>query len=174
MTKPFDSKNTERRSGPFRFLLFFVFSLSLLPFYRGAEGNPLPTKVVAAAIPLNPAPSPTQNEEKTKYLWDFKTELGLSNDQVAKLQGIYDENKKALQGLRANLETGKKESRKLIDQNADLSVIRTQLMANAKILVEVEMANIEKSRKIRQILTPLQLSKWFKIQEDVREKGKTK
>jgi len=127
----------------------------------------------AQGVPESKSGNNLNQPEQVKTIFSFKNEIGLTDSQELKLKALlYDEqtqadvNNSALKILGVELN-------KMIDEKADMKVIKSKLEEISKIQVEVSCRNIEDTRKVGMILSPDQLSKWKDIQKKFASQPKT-
>jgi predicted RNase H-like nuclease (RuvC/YqgF family) len=146
-----------------RVALVAVVSLQLMAIGSFAEDK--------SAKQSKPAAQETQKKE-VKTIFNYKTELGLSDKQVedmkalvSKLQTTLNEKGKMLLDLRNDLA-------KMIREKDNLGTIKSQLKKIADLQVEISYMDIETARKIEGVLAPKQLKKWQDIQISSLDKVK--
>jgi len=146
-----------------RMVLVAVVSLQLMAIGSFAEEK--------SAKQSKPAAQETQKKE-VKTIFNYKTELGLSDKQVedmkalvSKLQTTLNEKGKMLLDLRNDLV-------KMIREKDNLGTIKSQLKKIADLQVEISYMDIETARKIEGVLVPKQLKKWQDIQISSLDKVK--
>lgn len=118
------------------------------------------------------AQNATTPAPKVQTIFDYKTELDLTDKQVESLKadvkaladGMADGRKKITQ-LEGEYQT-------LIATNPPVDKVRAKLMAIAKEQAELKLLDYLTSRKITATLKPMQLNKWREIQDKVRKSGK--
>jgi len=139
-----------------------VWGLSMAAF---AAEKPKPaTSAPEAATP--------QKQQEVRSIFSYKKELGLSDKQeadikkfIADLQNTFTESAKKINALRQELS-------KMLQDRADLKVIRRKIEDIAKVQVDNTYRDIETSRKIERVLKSDQLKKWQDIQKQAYEKVK--
>jgi Spy/CpxP family protein refolding chaperone len=134
----------------------------------------VPAVSFAADKSAKPAKAATQEEPKKEFksIFDYKTQLGLTDKQVedmkalvAKLQTMLNEKGKVLLDMRNDLA-------KMIRDRDALNNIKAQLRKVADLQIDISYSDIETARKIEGVLTPTQLKKWQDIQVLSLEKAK--
>lgn len=105
------------------------------------------------------------------YIWEYKTDLGLTDNQVSKLKDIYRGDKRNTMQLDGDYEVGQAALQSLIDKDATPDQLKAQLEKNAEIQVQLQLADILKTRSIRKLLTKDQLQSWLKIQAKINEQA---
>jgi Spy/CpxP family protein refolding chaperone len=113
---------------------------------------------------------PGQTEAQTKTIYQYKTELGLTDKQESDLKKIlvdfqvyFTDKKKVLAALQ-------KELGGMISKKEDMNKIRKQMEKMARAQVDASCYDIETARKVETILTPEQMAKWRTIQADFQNK----
>ncbi len=107
---------------------------------------------------------------KVKTIFDFKTELKLTDEQEQRIKTILTDLNKDVQVKRARLVILNSEIQDLLKKEGDLSEIKKKLDESFSIQSSIKYADIEASRNINKTLTPEQLKKWKEIQAAERKK----
>ena len=123
--------------------------------------NPAPAVSTTAPAVTNPA-------VKVKAIWDYKSELGLSDAQVSGMQETLHQFQDKMIQLKAKLQVSELNVQDLLSKQAPMTDVRTQLEKSAEIQVDMRVADIETAQKIEGALTPDQLAKWRAIQKQAR------
>ena len=123
------------------------------------------------------APAPKNNanlnqEGPVKTIFNFKDEIGLTDDQEVKLKALLYDEQSFMDSQNTTLKALGIELSKMIEQKADMQAVRNKLEAIAKIQVDVSYRNILDSRSSETILTPDQLAKWRDIQKKFSAQGR--
>lgn len=118
----------------------------------------------AAAAPKKGAKA----QQKVKTIFDYKDELGITDDQVKKLKDNVVELQKELQSFREKIVEANKELGPKLQEEASLDAIRPLLQKIANYQVDMRLADISAARKINGTLKPEQLKKWRDVQKKVR------
>jgi hypothetical protein len=111
----------------------------------------------------------TQQQNKIKTIFNYKSELGLTDKQVADLVAILTGFQKYLNEQSKEMKELRLKLNDLIKQKADLKSIRETLEQIARVQVEASYTDVETSRKVEATLTPSQLKKWTNIQESAQK-----
>lgn len=119
---------------------------------------------VSAAAPT----TATNPAVKVKAIWDYKSELGLSDTQVSGMQETLHQFQDKMIQLKAKLQVSELNVQDLLSKQAPMTDVRTQLEKSAEIQVDMRVADIETAQKIEGSLTPDQLTKWRAIQKQAR------
>ena len=119
----------------------------------------------AQGVPAAPAASKSDQQDQVKTIFSFKNDIGLTDDQELKLKALLYDEQSSLDTDNTALKTLGTDLGKLVDDKADMAVIKSKLEEIAAIQVKVSYRNIEDSRKVEDILTPDQLTKWRAIQK---------
>jgi len=126
----------------------------------------LPALVLALSltVPTLALPSP-----KSQTIFDYRTQLSLTDAQVAALRA-------QIKALSANMSTQRKkvdavtaEYRALLSKgNPPLETVHAKLLQVYKEQGELSFIDYSTSRRIRDVLTPVQLKKWTDLQQKMR------
>lgn len=131
----------------------------------------------AQAAPTTPGPEPTpvpdvspSPSSQVKGVWDYKTELELSDKQVVDLRGAAQ----AFEAVLSKAETKLKQlNEKLVGQlneEAPLEQIKVTLEEIAAVQIEVRLADVRTLRTMNRILSAAQLARWHRIQQSAGDK----
>jgi Spy/CpxP family protein refolding chaperone len=135
--------------------------LALFVFARSASAQDAKTSA---------APSPAA--PKTKSLWDYKTELGLSDDQIAKIKNEVRILQEELAVDNKTVELSGLKLQRLAESDGDIKDIREELHKIADAQVDARVADIQTSRTVNKILTAEQQKKWRALQAANRPAAK--
>jgi len=105
----------------------------------------------------------TQPREPVKTIFDYKAELGMTDDQAKRIREILTALERETRVLRAKFTIVDVEVQKLIEADGDLGLINTKIREAFEIQASIKMADVEASRKINAVLKPEQLRKWHEI-----------
>jgi Spy/CpxP family protein refolding chaperone len=112
-------------------------------------------------------------DPEAKNIFDYQTELGLSDDQVSTLKETLESVRAELAGYRALLAPLDRTTREMIAREASFEEIRAKLEEIAKVKIDAQIADLKGARKIHSILTPEQKAKWQEQQrKNVEASGK--
>lgn len=129
------------------------------------------TNILAQDKPKEiPVKASTVEQAPAKTIFDYKADLQLTDKQVEDLQKTVSDLQNYIKEKKTQLETQGQDLIKMIQEKADLKLIRKKLDDIAKLQVDISYTDIESSRKVENILKPEQIEKWKKIQEDYRVK----
>ena len=103
-----------------------------------------------------------------KTIWDYQEPLGLTNDQVNRMQGILRELKVSMDQLQVRLNQLQERVQNMVRNNAPMGLIRSALQEAANIKVEIRFRDILASRQINATMTADQLNMWQRIQAENR------
>lgn len=134
---------------------------------RPADKGPKPADNGGEAAPAETA----RTEKAAGTIFDYKQEIGLSDQQVADIRQAVEALVKQARLQQARLVIAADELETLNSAEADLKDIRAKLMEIATLQVDMRYNDIATSRKINGLMTPAQLAKWKKIQEQARAQG---
>lgn len=109
---------------------------------------------------------------KTKTLVDFRTEIGLSEEQVQTVNKTLELFKTSLKTYQDKLLANEKELQILLAQKADLERVKTALRLSSDLLFQMQYLDVVTSRKVEAIMTPEQLKKWQDIQQKLKAEKK--
>ncbi len=125
--------------------------------------NPLmkePRVSEPAAVRAN---STARKEGKT--IFDYKSELKLSDNQENKIKAVVYDHESTLKGSLGKVKQLRAELIKILDQKGQLSDVKAKLDEIGKVQVDIWYDDIATSRKIEDTLLPDQLSRWKDIQK---------
>jgi len=93
---------------------------------------------------------------------DFmKKELGLSDDQVKKINDIMFDSFKQIEGKRIDMEKANLEIKEqLLNDNPNLTKIKTSIDKKSGIKADIEFITIKRDLSIKSVLTQEQFMKW--------------
>lgn len=115
---------------------------------------------------LNPEASANPNkQEEVKTIFSFKSEIALTDEQENKIKALLYDEQSLLNGDTNTLKLMAADLSKLIEKKEDMAVIKSRLEDISRIQVGISCRNIEDSRKVEAILSPVQLKKWQDIQK---------
>ncbi|MBN9420439.1 MAG: periplasmic heavy metal sensor [Candidatus Eremiobacteraeota bacterium] len=124
----------------------------------------------------SPVYSEPAGRPKIKTLFDYKQELGLSDEQIANMKTFLTELNGSVKASRAQISKLETEYRALISSDSTTTgQARAKLTEIADATVVMRLKDLEISRKITNAMTPEQRGKWKSIQVQVRteqSKGK--
>lgn len=125
---------------------------------------------VSRGVPEGPVPSPAPTSERTvlKPLWDYRTEIGLSDDQVQAMKDAIGAYNRTAADLRGKVRVQEEKLKRLIYEEAPIHLIRSGLQALASYQVELRIEDLLASRKVNAVMTADQLAKWRALQEKAR------
>jgi len=152
-------------------LLTIAFMIGVMAPKGFAQDAPAPAPTPAPATATKTETSLNQ-EGPVKTIFNFKDEIGLTDDQEVKLKALLYDEQSFMDSQNATLKGLGIELSKMIEQKTDMQAIRSKLEAIAKIQVDVSYRNILDSRSSETILTPDQLTKWRDIQKKFSAQGK--
>jgi Spy/CpxP family protein refolding chaperone len=112
--------------------------------------------------------APSQQKQMT--IFDFKKEIGLTDDQENKLKAVLFDGQSLVNSYKAQLNFLGTELSSMIDKKEDIHLIRTKLTEISKIQIDLTCDDIESGRKINAILTSEQLKKWEEIKKSYFQK----
>jgi hypothetical protein len=112
--------------------------------------------------------SQTANPQTVKTIFDFKTELNLSDVQEKQIKQILVDLNRELQLEKAKHTIASIELQDLIKKEADLEQIRKALDQEASLRASMTYADIAATRNINKVLSSEQLQKWRHIQDSAR------
>jgi Spy/CpxP family protein refolding chaperone len=114
--------------------------------------------------------SQPQGQPQVKTIFDYKKELGLTDDQVKKMQDHIAAMNKERKPLGERVAASNKELATLIDKQGDMGEIRKKVKEVYDTLATMRIADIEWNRKIMAVLKPEQVKKWRELQAAARKK----
>ncbi len=110
-----------------------------------------------------------QQQQTIKTIFDYKTELRLTDDQVTKIREYLNELGKEIRILRAKLTLVDVDLQSMIEKDADMSAIKSKIKEAYDIQASIKIADVEAARNINRVLSPEQLKKWKEIQAEARK-----
>jgi septal ring factor EnvC (AmiA/AmiB activator) len=110
-----------------------------------------------------------QQQQTVKTIFDYKTELRLTDDQVAKIREYLNDLGKEIRIFRAKLTLVDVDLQSLIEKDADMGLIKNKIKEAYDIQASIKMADVEAARNINNVLRPEQLKKWKEIQAEARK-----
>lgn len=133
----------------------------------------LMTVLVLPGVAQQPSASPSPDRPIT--IFNYKTELGLTDDQVSKIQGRLKALQTQVAANRAKLGALQKEYSALVgNETTPLPTLEAKLREIAALQVASQMEDLKASRDILSILSADQLKKWRGIQAAARAQGSPK
>ena len=134
--------------------VFFVFTLL---FTLGIVC--FPSQAAAAASKTQPHPAPP------KTIFNFKSQLHLTNTQISKMKKDLQDFQKRLIMDRAKFQLTALKLQSLVKKQAPIPEIKAKLEKEAELQIDMKLADIETARGIEGVLSPVQLKKWREIQK---------
>jgi hypothetical protein len=110
-----------------------------------------------------------QEQTKKKMIFDYKAELNLTDEQVAKMKDQISSLNNEVKISRAKLTILDAEVRKLIENDGDMTQIKAKIKEAFDIQAQMRIADIEAARKINSLLSAGQLKKWRELQAAERK-----
>jgi hypothetical protein len=110
----------------------------------------------------------TANPQAVKTIFDYKTDLKLSDAQEKQIKQILIDLNRELQLEKAKHTIATIELQDLVKQEADLGRIKQALDQEASLRVSMSYADLVATRNINKVLSPEQLRKWRTIQDSAR------
>jgi hypothetical protein len=112
-----------------------------------------------------PAPSPGPASPAPRAIWDYQTQLRLTEEQVGLMKRVVAEFEGLLADARQRLGKLNAHLVEQVQAEGPLDQIKGTLEEIAAIQIQVRMADIRTSRAINHILSPEQLRKWRAMQQ---------
>jgi Spy/CpxP family protein refolding chaperone len=109
-------------------------------------------------------PAWAQDQPKIITIFDFKTELSLSPDQIQAMKSHLMALNTSVKQSRSKIAQLEKEFKALISQESSAEEARTKLQQIADATVAMRLTDFETSKKIMATLTPEQKAKWKSLQ----------
>lgn len=114
-------------------------------------------------------PQPQQQQKAAvKTIFDYRSELKLTDDQVKKIKEHLSELNKEITILRAKLTLVEANLQELLKKDGEMDQIKNKIREAFDIQASIRIADIEATRKINAVMTPEQLKKWRGIQSAAR------
>lgn len=117
---------------------------------------------------LSPVLAEQGGDRKVKTLVDYKTELSLTDKQIADIRDALKNFQVTIVEQRKLLTQYEGEYSKLVAEKAPLDQIKQKLRQVTDTNFNLRYADVLTSRKVESILTPEQMTKWRDIQAKVR------
>lgn len=112
---------------------------------------------------------PSAEKIKIKTLFDYKQELGLSDEQISNMKSFLSELNGSVKASREQITRLETDYRALIaNENTTTAQARAKLEEIADATVVMRLKDLEVSRKITGAMTAEQRAKWKAIQAKVR------
>lgn len=128
----------------------------------GPAASATPGAATPATAPGTAAPAP---KAKVRVIWDYKKELGLTDDQINKMKAAVGDLQNQLIILRLKNSANELELRQLNLKNAPSDQLKKKIKEVADIQGEMRFIDLETAKKINGILSKEQLDKWHDIQK---------
>jgi hypothetical protein len=110
-------------------------------------------------------PQPTaSSQQRPVTIFDYKKQLGLSDDQVKSLRADIEQLQKSMIDGQGTVRRQEYEYQQMIQKNPSIEDARKKLQQIADETVELRLRDLVTSRKITATLTPVQLKQWKGIQ----------
>ena len=125
----------------------------------------------------SPTPSASPAKVKApaspgKTITDFKTELKMSDAQVAQIQSTVSNLRKLTEGLQQQIMQAEQEAAKLLIKRADTTAIIDKVRTSELLRFNLRYLDVVTARQIENILTPEQVKGWGELQKRAREEQK--
>lgn len=111
----------------------------------------------------------TQQKPRVKTIFDYKTELGLSDEQIKRMKELLNNLNNDAKVKRAKLTIIDNDIKTLIEKDAQMALIKAKVNEAYAIQAEIRVADIETGRNINAVLTPMQLRKWQEIRASAKK-----
>lgn len=135
--------------------LVVLLGVSLFSGFAATKKKPAAVPVPAAVV----APQPV------KMIWDYKTQLALSDTQVNDIKGAINNFQQQVLQLRQKLQAVEGDIQDMIQKKADMNALQAKLNESAGIQVQLRVADIQTARTVDGVLTAEQTTKWKAIQK---------
>ncbi|MBI4861876.1 MAG: hypothetical protein HY815_16705 [Candidatus Riflebacteria bacterium] len=117
---------------------------------------------------LSGRPKGKTDGPKTRTIIDRRTELGLSDAQVARVKETVASLQAEVSRLLRKVAVAERDYLALVEREAPLDRLESKLQEMAALQVQLRMQDLSASRTINAILTPQQLDRWREIQRAAR------
>ncbi|HEY3997708.1 MAG TPA: hypothetical protein VGO93_02505 [Candidatus Xenobia bacterium] len=131
------------------------------PAPSGSPSVPEPTPLMQPS----PEVAPTT---KARAIWDYQKELGLTDDQVAKIKKTVRDLQDKADAAQTRYTASQKAYATLMEKSGDLEQIRTRMHEMADIQIDMQIENLRAKRALRKVITPAQMQKWQEIQKSAQ------
>lgn len=125
--------------------------------------------LVMSPVQVLGEPSSGAAPRPVKTLVDYRAELKLTDDQVARIQAVLREFGEQLGSGRKKLEQAEQAVAQAISRHEDLKVVEARLRAAEALRMEMRYLDVVTSRKVEGILTVAQLEAWRGMQVRLRK-----
>jgi hypothetical protein len=127
--------------------------------------------IQATPAPTPPAkqPAPQAQPAQGQTIFDFKSELNLSDKQEQDIKSILGDLNKNVRLGSAKLTILNSELEELIKNDGDLEQIRKRVKEAFDLQANLKFEDIAATRKINRVLSPEQLKRWRSIQDAARQ-----
>ncbi len=123
----------------------------------------------AAQAQVTQAPQ-AQGQPQIKTIFDYKKELGLTDDQVKRMQDHIAAMNKERKPIADKVSGLNRELAALVEKQGDMGEIRKKVREVYDNLATLRIADIEWNRKIMAVLKPEQITKWRELQAAARKR----
>ena len=150
-------------------VLVTLFTLSaMIP--ASAQTPAPPAASATPTVKATPSPGTTAApQNKTKTIFDFEKELGISADQLKKLKDSVNSFNTDIKDQNEKLKQANKELGDLVNSEASLDKIKEKLTQIGAIELNIRLTNVKLSRSVSEILSKDQMKKWREIQKRERQ-----
>jgi hypothetical protein len=115
-----------------------------------------------------PAQRKAAEAARVRTIWDYKKELGLTDQQSQEMKEAVKILQKDIAAHREKLVAAEQQLRAMIDEESSFDQIRSKLQRIATIQVDMRLADIQTSRRVNDVLKTEQLDRWHDIQKEMR------
>ncbi len=119
---------------------------------------------------LGPALSQEPEPKKVKTLVDYRSQLQLTDQQIADIKTTLTNFQKSILSQRQQLQRQEAEFQNLLRERAALAEIKKKLREIGETRFQLRYQDVLTSRKVEQILSASQLEQWRSIQAEERAK----
>jgi Spy/CpxP family protein refolding chaperone len=111
-----------------------------------------------------------QPQVAMKTIFEYKKELSLTDKQEKDLRDTLEKFQKYMVDRRNDLNAMQVQLNDMITKKENTGAIRKQLEKMSAVQVNASIFDIETSRKVESILTPIQIERWKNIQAEFQKK----
>jgi Spy/CpxP family protein refolding chaperone len=147
----------------------FVLGMVVLSFFAAYHVQAADKVAPASKAVVEKTAAP---QAETKTIFSFQKELGLTDKQVADIKTLTMSLKDSMTETTKQITALRQDLNKMVIGKEDIKKIRAVLQKVANIQVDNTCRDLEVSRKVEAVLTPVQWSQWKDIQEKTKAEAK--
>jgi hypothetical protein len=105
-------------------------------------------------------------QQQGKTIFDYKSDLKLTDDQVKKIREHLGDLDKEVRVLRAKHTLIEVDLQGLMEKEGDMNEVKKKIKEAYDIQASIKIADVDTARKINAVLKPEQLKRWREIQAE--------